>query len=310
MSKPRWTARDLPSLSGKIIVVTGANGGIGFEAAQVLAGAGGHVILACRNQTAAAAAKDRILAAHPGASLAVAPLDLASLASVRAFAESFLRDHDRLDVLVNNAGVMALPYCKTADGFEMQFGTNHLGHFALTALLFDRLAKSAPSRVVTVSSQVHLYGWMRWKDLQWEKGYQRWLAYGQSKIANLLFSHELHRRITARGLDVRSVACHPGYAATNLQLAGSRMEGSKIGEGFWNMFNTLFGQSAEMGGLPTAFAAGAPEAQGGDYIGPGGLFTLRGNPTRQRSNRRSRDEASAKKLWTISEELTRVSFAP
>jgi NAD(P)-dependent dehydrogenase (short-subunit alcohol dehydrogenase family) len=308
MTKPRWTARDLPDLHGKTAVVTGANSGLGFETARALAGAGAHVVLACRNQDAAADALSRIRGEHASASLEVAALDLASLASIRAFAASVAEKHPRLDLLINNAGVMALPPRKTADGFEMQLGTNHLGHFALTALLLPQVLRAAPARVVTVSSGVHLVGAMRWDDLQWTRGYARWRVYAQSKLANLLFAYELDRRLRARGLDVKSLACHPGYAATNLQAVGPRMSGSSLGERFMAIGNALFAQSAAMGALPTLYAAAAPEAQGSDYVGPGGLFNLWGYPKRQKSSRRSRDEAAARRLWDVSVELTGASF--
>jgi NAD(P)-dependent dehydrogenase (short-subunit alcohol dehydrogenase family) len=304
---PAFTPERIPRQEGKTIVVTGANSGIGFEAARMLAGAGAHVVLACRNETAAAAAADQIRARHAGASVEHAALDLASLASVRAFAARFLEAHPRLDVLVNNAGVMALPRCTTADGFEMQIGTNHLGHFALTGLLIDRICASTPARVVTVSSGMHHLGWIRFDDLQGEKRYRRWLAYGQSKLANLLFAYELDRRLAAKGRQVRSLACHPGYAATNLQGGAARMAGSSLGQRVWRWLNRAFAQSAEMGALPTVFAAAAEEARGRDYVGPR-FLELYGYPSRGRSNARSRDEGTARRLWEVSEELTGVRF--
>jgi NAD(P)-dependent dehydrogenase (short-subunit alcohol dehydrogenase family) len=309
MSHPGWTAAQLPRLDGKIIVVTGANSGIGYEAARGLAGAGAHVVLACRSEASASDAIAKIRAEHAAARMSFLPLDLSSLASVRAFADAFGKAHDRLDVLVNNAGVMALPYRKTADGFEMQLGTNHLGHFALTGLLLSRIVRAAPSRVVTVSSGAHKFGKIRFDDLQWEHGYQRWMAYGQSKLANLLFAYELERRLEARGLSVRSVACHPGYAATNLQLAAARMESSSFGEKMWRGINGLFAQPMDMGALPTLFAAGAAEVRGGDYIGPGGMLEMSGHPVKVESNARSHDVDVARRLWEVSEQLTGVRYA-
>lgn len=309
MSHPGWTAAQLPRLDGKIIVVTGANSGIGYEAARGLAGAGAHVVLACRSEASASDAIAKIRADHPGARTSFLPLDLSNLSSVRAFAEAFGKAHDRLDVLVNNAGVMALPYRKTADGFEMQLGTNHLGHFALTGLLLSRIVRAAPSRVVTVSSGAHNMGKIRFDDLQWEHGYKRWMAYGQSKLANLLFAYELERRLEARGLAVRSVACHPGYAATNLQGAAARMENSSFGEKMWRGINSLFAQPMDMGALPTLFAAGAPEARGGDYIGPDGFMEMRGHPKKVESNAHSHDTEVARRLWEVSEQLTGVRYA-
>lgn len=308
MPERAWTTQDIPRLDGKVVVVTGANSGIGFEAARALAGAGARVVLACRNQAAASEAVAKIRGEHPSASVHVGRLDLASLASVRAFAASFTREHARLDVLINNAGVMALPYGKTADGFEVQIGTNHLGHFALTGLLLELCLRSAPSRVVTVSSIAHALAKVDFDDLHRERRYRKWEAYGQSKVSNLLFAYELDRRLRARGLDVRSVACHPGYTSTNLQYAAPRMNGSAFGERMWRSFNRWIAQPAAMGALPTLFAAVSDEAQGGDYIGPGGFARLWGHPVKARSNAHSRDEAVARRLWEISEQLTGVKY--
>ncbi len=305
----QWTAESMPDLTGKIIVVTGGNSGIGFEASRELARRGAQVVLACRDAKKAESAAAAIRTEAPGASVTVMALDLASLESVRAFAAAFEKAHDRLDVLCNNAGVMALPYRKTADGFEMQFGTNHLGHFALTGLLSERLNATPGARVVTVSSGAHRIGRIRFDDLQWERGYRKWLAYGQSKLANLLFAYELQRRIEAAGASFISTACHPGYAATNLQAAGPRMEGSSFMESMTALGNRLFAQSAAMGALPTLYAATAPDVRGGDYIGPDGLGETWGYPKKVSSNARSQDREVAARLWTRSEELTGVRFA-
>lgn len=308
MPRPTWTTADIPRQDGKIIIVTGANSGIGLEAARALAAAGAHVVLACRKRSAASEAIEQIRAEHPTASLEFGELDLASLASVRAFAASFAGAHPRLDALINNAGVMALPYHKTADGFESQLGTNHLGHFALTGLLLELSLRSVPARVVTVSSAAHELGKVDFDDLHRERGYEKWAAYGQSKLCNLLFAYELDRRLRARGADVRSVACHPGYTSTNLQLGAPRMKGSAFDEGMWRSFNRWLAQPAAMGALPTLFAAVSSEAEGGDYIGPGGFLALRGHPVKVKSNARSRDEAVARRLWEVSEELTGVRY--
>src|SRR5262249_3687619 len=208
-----WTANDIPSQAGKTIVITGANSGIGYEAALQLAAKGANVVLACRDQTKGRAAVDAIKAAHPSASIELAELDLADLRSIRHFAEALRAAHSAVHILCNNAGVMAIPYRTTADGFEMQFGTNHLGHFALTGLLLDRLLATPSARVVTVSSNAHKWGAMHWDDLQGERGYSKWRAYGQSKLANLLFTYELQRRLVPAGAGLVSVACHPGDAA-------------------------------------------------------------------------------------------------
>jgi NAD(P)-dependent dehydrogenase (short-subunit alcohol dehydrogenase family) len=304
----KWTIDRIPNLAGKTIVVTGGNSGIGYEAALQFARHGALVVLACRHLDKAREAIDRIKAAHTEAAVEAMQLDLASLASVRTFAEAYRARHRTLDRLCNNAGVMALPYRKTADGFEMQFGTNHLGHFALTGLLLETLLRTGGARVVTVSSGAHRMGGIRFDDLQWEHGYRKWAAYGQSKLANLLFAYELQRRLEAAGASVISVACHPGYAATNLQLAGPRMAGSSLLEFLSNLSNRVVAQDAAMGALPTLYAATAPDVCGGDYIGPDGLGELRGHPKKVQSNARSHDLEAARRLWGVSEKLTGVRY--
>jgi NAD(P)-dependent dehydrogenase (short-subunit alcohol dehydrogenase family) len=308
MAKSRWTAESVPDLTGKTVVVTGGNSGIGFEAALVLAGKGAHVVLACRDLDKASAAVAAIRARQPVASLAAMPLDLASLASVRRFAADLAAAHPVLDVLCNNAGVMAIPYRSTADGFEMQLGTNHLGHFALTGLLLPSVLAAPQGRVVNVSSTAHKAGRMRFDDLQGERSYSKWPAYAQSKLANLLFTYELQRKLDASGARAISVACHPGYAATNLQAAGPRMEGSALMESIMALGNRLLSQSAAMGALPTLFAATEPSVRGGDYVGPDGFFENAGHPHKTTSSARSHDRDAAAKLWGISEELTGVRY--
>jgi NAD(P)-dependent dehydrogenase (short-subunit alcohol dehydrogenase family) len=302
-----WTSADLPDLSGKTYVVTGANSGLGYETARALARAGGEVALACRDLGKAGTALDRIKSETPGARAEARELDLASLDAIRGFAEAW---GDRpIDALVNNAGVMALPLRRTADGFEMQIGTNHLGHFALTGRLLPCLLARPGARVVNVSSTMHKIGRMDWDDLQSEKRYSRWRAYGQSKLANLLFTYELQRRFEAAGKDAIAVAAHPGYAATNLQTAGPRMEGSTLMERISLLGNQLFSQTAEMGALPSLYAAAALGVKGGDYFGPDGLAEARGHPKRVESSRRSHDRADQLRLWEVSEELTNVHYA-
>ena len=303
-----WTANDLPDLSGKTIVVTGGNSGIGYEAALQFARKRASVVLACRSIEKAQAAAAHITSAQPTAAVEVMELDLSSLASVRAFTDLFHQRHRALHVLCNNAGVMALPYRRTADGFEMQFGTNHLGHFALTGLLLDLLLATEGARVVTVSSGAHRMGRIRFDDLQWGRGYSKWFAYGQSKLANLLFTFELQRRIEKAGAKLMSVACHPGYAATNLQAAGPRMQGSSMMESMMALGNSLIAQSAAMGALPTLYAAAAPEVRGGDYIGPDGIGEIWGHPKKVGCSASARDTAVAARLWEISEQLTKVSY--
>ncbi|MBV8775487.1 MAG: SDR family oxidoreductase [Deltaproteobacteria bacterium] len=307
-STKRWTADDLPDLSGQEIVITGANSGIGFEAARKLAQKGASVVLACRNLEKARTAAAQIISAHPHAALEVMQLDLAALESVRNFARCFNATHQNLHVLCNNAGVMALPYRRTADGFEMQFGTNHLGHFALTGLLLEPLLRTDGARVVTVSSSAHWMGRIQFDDLQSDRGYSQWLAYGQSKLANLLFTFELQHRAEQAGLSLKSVACHPGYAATNLQTVGARMQGFWMLEMGMDIANRLFAQSAEMGALQLLYAATAPNVDGGDYIGPDGIGEFRGYPTKVRCSTAARDRATAQRLWEISERLTGVQF--
>jgi len=307
-----WTTDQIPDLSGKTFIVTGANSGIGLEATRALAAKRAAVVLACRNLEKGQAAVDGIRKQSPGATVWLERLDLGDLGSVRSFAEKFTREHPRLDVLVNNAGIMAIPRRTTSDGFETQMGTNHLGHFALTGLLLGRLVESAPARVVSVSSMAHTmgkFGTLDAADLGLERGYTKWGAYGRSKLANLLFAYELERRLEARFPGVSSVACHPGYAATNLQAVGPEMTGSVVGKALMTFGNAVFAQSAAAGAWPTLYAATAPDVRGGDFIGPGGPFKMVGAPVKQRSNRASHDVEAARKLWDTSVQLTGVDFA-
>lgn len=303
-----WISNDIPDLSGKTIVVTGGNSGIGYEAALEFARKRAKVILACRDLGKARTAAAQITAASRGADVEVIALDLSNLASIRGFADAFHLQHQALHVLCNNAGVMAIPYRLTADGFEMQFGTNHLGHFALTGLLLDRLLATDGARVVNVSSTGHRFGQIRFDDLQWRSGYRKWRAYGQSKLANLLFTFELQRRADAAGAKLLSVACHPGYAATNLQAVGPRMQGSSVMEYVSELGNKLLAQSAAMGALPTEYAAVAPEVHSGDYIGPDGVAEMWGHPKKVGCSAAARDASSAKRLWEVSEQLTDVHY--
>jgi NAD(P)-dependent dehydrogenase (short-subunit alcohol dehydrogenase family) len=307
MAQHHWNIADIPDQHGKLVVITGGNSGIGYEAAQALAAKGARVIMAVRDTEKGRQTLERIRRAAPRALVEVAALDLAHLASIRRFAEALLAQHPALPLLINNAGVMALPYRRTADGFELQFGTNHLGHFALTGLLLPAILAASGARVVTVSSGMHTRGAIDFDNLDGARGYQRWRAYSQSKLANLLFAYELQRRLAAAGADVISVGCHPGYAATNLQTAGPRMAGSAIGVAMMSIGN-LFAQSAAMGALPTLYAATAPGVNGCDYIGPTGLGGMRGHPNKVRSTARSYDAALARRLWAVSEELTGVGY--
>jgi NAD(P)-dependent dehydrogenase (short-subunit alcohol dehydrogenase family) len=295
----RWTAERIPGQAGRSAIVTGANSGIGFVTARELARAGADVLLACRDAERGEAAAATIRAAVPDASVSVAALDLASLDSVRAFAQTFLAERAGLDLLVNNAGVMAPPREETGDGFELQLGTNHLGHFALTALLLDALEGREGSRVVTVASNRHKTARIDFGDLQGERCYRRWRAYGQSKLANLLFALELDRRLRASESTIRSLAAHPGYAATAL------MRGSPPARAVFAAGTRLWGQSAAMGALPLLYAATA-DLPGGTYVGPGGRGEWRGDPALVLPSPTARDREVAKRLWQVSEELTGV----
>ena len=291
MSSQKWTATDIPDQTGRTVVVTGANSGLGQVTATQLARAGATVVLACRDT----AKGERAAARMPG-DVSVRALDLSDLASVRAFADGI----DALDVLVNNAGVMATPKRTTKDGFELQIGTNHLGHFALTGLLIDRIR----DRVVTVSSFMHLFGKIDLDDLNWERRrYDRWRAYGQSKLANLLFTYELQRRLARSGSDVLALAAHPGYASTNLQSHTESLQ-----DRFMSFGNRLMAQSAEMGALPSLYAATAPGVHAGSYFGPDGFMEQRGHPKVVSSNAASRDQAMAGALWSMSEQLTGIHY--
>jgi NAD(P)-dependent dehydrogenase (short-subunit alcohol dehydrogenase family) len=287
----QWNTVDIPDQTGRTIVVTGANSGLGEVTARELAAKGAHVILACRNT-----AKGDAAAATMTGSREVRALDLADLASVRKFADGV----DGVDVLINNAGVMAVPKRTTADGFESQIGTNHLGHFALTGLLLPQIT----DRVVTLSSAAHRLGRIDVADLNWEnRRYRRWGAYGQSKLANLMFAYELQRRLARTDSPVLSMAAHPGYAATELQAKTESIQDRVMAVG-----NRLLAQSAEMGALPTLYAATVRDLPGGSFVGPDGFLEQGGHPKVVGSTKASRDEAVAAKLWDVSEQLTGVSF--
>lgn len=249
-----WARRNIPQLAGRLALVTGANSGLGWQAARTLAGKGATVVMACRNREQAERARRAILDEYPQARLELADLDLADLASIRACAAGFRQRHERLDLLFNNAGVMFLPLRRTRDGFEMQMGTNHLGHFALTGLLLDSLLAAPRPRVVGMTSGFNQFGRLPLDDLNAERGYNRYLAYCHSKQANLLFSLELQRRAGQRGVLLQSLAAHPGYAATNLQYAAPAMSGSRLGRWAMKVANGAFAQSAEMGALPALSA--------------------------------------------------------
>jgi NAD(P)-dependent dehydrogenase (short-subunit alcohol dehydrogenase family) len=298
-------------MAGKLALVTGANSGLGLETSVALCAAGAQVIMARRNPAKAQVALDEVGRRVPKAQASLMALDLADLASVRAFAESFKTRQGGLDLLVNNAGVMAVPLQRTADGFEMQIGTNHLGHFALTGLLLDRLLAKPGARVVNVASLAHR--WTRGMDLEdlnfERRHYNKWDAYAKSKLANLLFTFELERRLKRAGQGLIAVAAHPGYSATNLQFVGPQMENSVFGRQLMRIGNALFGQPASMGALPTLYAAGAPGVASGEYFGPDGFQQIAGYPRRVGCRKAARDPDTAGRLWTLSERLTGVNWA-
>jgi NAD(P)-dependent dehydrogenase (short-subunit alcohol dehydrogenase family) len=303
-----FTGESIPSLRGRTIVITGGNSGIGFEAARLFARQGARVLLACRDGAKMKVAAERICAETGGAEIEEVALDLSDLAQVRAGAAVLRERAPRLDVLVNNAGVMALPFRETKDGFEMQVGTNHLGHFALTGLLLPSLLAAEAARVVTLSSLVHMQGSLDLADVPTPRKYNEWTAYARSKLANVLFGYELDRRAKAAGARLLSTVCHPGYSATNLQSGGAKAGGSAFQGGVMKLSNALIAQSAEMGALPTAYAATAPDVKGGEFIGPGGFMAVRGYPTIGKSSKTSHDEELARALWAASEKLTGVSY--
>ena len=300
MAPSKWTTADIPDQTGRVAVITGANTGLGFETAAALAGRGARVVLAVRDVAKGGAAAGRISAASPNADVAVRELDLTSLDSIRAAAERLRSEHDRIDLLINNAGVMFTPKSVTEDGFELQFGTNHLGHFALTGLLLDRLLAVPGSRIVTVSSMGHRAGNIDFDNLQWQRGYSRARAYGRSKLANLLFTYELQRRLA--GSPTLAAAAHPGASST--ELSRNTPAWMRLVTGPFE----LTSQGADMGALPTLRAATDPGVRGGEYFGPGGFAELRGYPKVVTSNARSHDAAVQRRLWSVSEELTGVVY--
>ena len=305
-NREKWTAADIPDLTGKVAVVTGANSGIGFEAAKELARKGAATVLACRSPERGQAALDALLADVPGAKAELLALDLASLASIERFAEAFGERHERLDVLANNAGIMVVPYGKTEDGFERQVGTNHLGHFALTGRLLGALLATPGARVVNVSSLGHKRGEVDFGNLLYERGgYGGWPAYSRTKLLNLLFTYELQRRFEGAGIDAHALAAHPGFSASNLTGHMADRWHMRVA---LRLFNRLI-QGPEMGALPTLRAATDPDARGGQYFGPARLNETTGHPVLVQASDAAHDEADAQRLWAMSEELTGVRYA-
>lgn len=303
-----WNTAQIPDLTGKIALVTGANSGLGYEISSALAAKGAHVVMACRSVDKGEQAAGLIRSQTRKADLVVKALDLADLGSVRRFAATFQEQYSALHLLINNAGIMAIPRRETADGFEMQFGTNHLGHFALTGLLLGSLLNTAGARVVHVSSGLHERGTINFADLMGKTSYEKWTAYSQSKLANLLFAYELQRKFAAARVDAKSVGAHPGYAATNLQTVGPTMEGSWLTRIAMALGNRLLAQSAASGALPILYATTAPDVNGCDYIGPTGFQGMRGAPGKVRSNAESYDKTIAAKLWSVSMAVTGVNY--
>lgn len=299
MSKQKWDSGDIPDQKGRVVIVTGSSSGIGYETARVLANKNATVVIAVRNLQKGNAALDKIKAGYQNADIRVMELDLADLESIRNFAAEFKSNFSRLDLLINNGGVMMPPYSKTADGFELQFGTNHLGHFALTGLLLDLIEKTHDSRIVNVSSGSHTYGELDFDDLNWEnRSYKKMKAYGDSKIANLYFTFELQRRFENRNMNVIASAAHPGWTATELQRH----------VGIFDFLNRFLAQGIEMGALPTLYAAIALDVKGGDYYGPSGWREMKGYPKKVESNELSHSREIAAKLWDLSEKLTGIKF--
>ena len=306
MSKQKWIADNIPNLTRKMVIVTGANSGIGFEASKEFARKGAYVVMACRNMQKAGIALDAIKDEIPNAIVELMQLDLASQKSIRTFASIFKTNHHQLDILVNNAGIMMVPYGTTEDGFEQQLGTNHLGHFALTGLLMDIIKATPNARIVNISSGAHQWGRMDFDDLMYAdgKGYTPMRAYGRSKLANLLFTYELQRRFEAQGIDAMAVAAHPGGSNTNL---GNHLTEGIMGKLMMPIMSWMM-QSAAMGALPTLRAAVDPTVEAGDYYGPSGFMEMTGHPVKVKSNKASRNSADQRQLWEASQALTGVRY--
>ncbi|MBS0010228.1 MAG: SDR family NAD(P)-dependent oxidoreductase [Bacteroidales bacterium] len=306
MSKQGWNKRNIPDLSGKVIIVTGGNSGLGYESVKAFAEKGAEVILASRSASRGEEARASILKDLPEAKIEMMTLDMADLESVKAFSQEFKKKYYRLDVLMNNAGIMSTPYFRTRDGFEGQMGTNHLGHFALTAHLMDLLKKTKGARVVNVSSTAHKAGNMDFDNFLFEegKGYSPMKAYGRSKLSNLLFTYELQRWFDENGIEAIALAAHPGFSETKLV----RYIDKKVAYRIFKPVVSLMAQSAAMGALTQIRAAVDPDARGGEYYGPSGFAEMKGYPVRVKSNGKTHDREAARKLWEVSEELTGMTY--
>jgi NAD(P)-dependent dehydrogenase (short-subunit alcohol dehydrogenase family) len=303
----KWTKQDIPDQTGKIIVVTGANSGLGFESSKTLAEKGATVVMTARNTTKGEKARADILTAQPGASLDLMKLDVGNLASVREFAAAFKARYDRLDILLNNAGVMAIPRQETVDGFEMQLGVNHLGHFALTGLLLDVIVKTPKARVHNVTSTANFMGKINFDDLMGEQKYSRWGAYGQSKLANVFFTFELQKRLTAAGFDTIANVSHPGLVLGNLQSNSVSQSGTKLEALMYRILQPILAQDISMGVLPMLYAMTAVDAKGGALYAPR-YFQHRGYPAETRANKAAYDAEARQRFWEVSEQLTGVTF--
>lgn len=302
-----WTADNIPNLTGKIIVITGANAGLGFESAKTLVAKGATVVMAVRNMNKGEKAKADILKIHPHVSLDLMKLDIGDLSSVREFAEAFKAKYDRLDILVNNAGVMAIPRQETVDGFEMQLGVNHLGHFALTGLLLDVIVKTPHARIHNVTSSANYSGTINFDDLMGEENYGRWAAYGQSKLANVFFTFELQKRLTAAGFDTMTNTSHPGLVLTNLQANSVEQSDTKMEALLYRFIEPILAQDITMGVLPMLYGATAEDAKGGVFYGPR-TFNLRGYPAEKKANKAAYDAQALQRFWEVSEQLTGVTY--
>jgi NAD(P)-dependent dehydrogenase (short-subunit alcohol dehydrogenase family) len=303
----KWTIANIPDQTGKTALVTGGNSGLGYECVKVFASKGANLVLSCRDLEKGDAARDRIIKEFPEARVAVMWLDLADLSTIRQFASAFHSNYNSLHLLFNNGGVMATPHRTTIDGFELQFGTNHLGHFALTGLLLDVLLSTSGSRVITVSSIAERFGWINFKNLMGERFYERWIAYCQSKLANVLFAYELQRRLNTIGAKTISLAAHPGFTVTGLR---TELMGKKTPL-LLRLLATFFermSQDVEMGVLPLLYAATDPKVSGGEYYGTGGFFQIKGYPKQVRSSKKSYNRELARRLWEVSENLTNVKY--
>jgi len=304
----KWTEKNLPDLTGKTIIITGANSGTGFAATKFMSAKGATIIMACRNPDKANKALQSIKKDNAEAKLDFIQLDLGSLASIRQFSEEFKKKYGSLDILINNAGMSQTPDIKTEDGFEMQIGVNHLGHYALTGHLMDRLVSTKDSRVVTMSSMNHEQGIMNFDNLFLEGEYHQMKAYEQSKLANLLFSYELHRRLGRAGVSVESIAAHPGFVKSNIMKSN---EYTKRSFGFtlmFNVFDALLAMTPDKGSLGIMRAATDRTLKNGDYVGPTNIGGFRGFPKLLTSSERSYNEIDANKLWEMSEQLTGVEY--